>query len=139
MKIEPFLVASSVIGILAQRLARTICPNCKEAYEPEPEAVRRFGLSMYSDTVINFYKGRGCDNCKMTGYKGRTGIHEILTITDRVRALILRRSSTAEIKQAAIEEGMRTMQDDALAKVLSGATSMEESLRVVYVEGSGEY
>ncbi|HBM96290.1 TPA: type II secretion system protein GspE [bacterium UBP9_UBA11836] len=139
MGVEPFLVASSVIGVLGQRLARTICPNCKEPYEPTPEAVRRFGLSMYSDTTINFYRGRGCDNCKMTGYRGRTGIHEILTITDRVRALILHRSSTAEIKQAAIEEGMRTMQDDALAKVLSGVTSMEESLRVVYVESSGDF
>lgn len=139
MGVEPFLVASSVIGVLGQRLARTICPNCKEPYEPTPEAVRRFGLSMYSDNVLNFYRGRGCDNCKMTGYRGRTGIHEILTITDRVRALILRRCSTAEIKQAAIEEGMRTMQDDGLAKVLSGVTSMEECLRVVYVESSGDF
>lgn len=139
MGVEPFLVASSVIGVLAQRLARTICPNCKEPYEPTPEAVRRFGLSMYSDSKFHFYRGRGCDNCKMTGYRGRTGIHEILTITDRLRALILRRSSTAELKQAALEEGMRTMQDDGLAKVLSGVTSMEECLRVVYVEGSADF
>lgn len=138
MGVEPFLVASSVIGILAQRLARTICPNCKEPFEPSPEAVRRFGLSMYSDSQLNFYKGRGCDNCKMTGYKGRTGIHEILTITDRLRALILHRSSTAEIKQAAIEEGMRTMQDDGLSKIISGKTSMEECLRVVFVGGDSE-
>ena len=91
---------------------------------------------MYGDSDIKFYRGRGCDNCKTTGYKGRTGIHEILPMTDRVRALVLNRASTAEIKQAAVEEGMSTMQDDGLAKVLGGVTSMEECLRVVYVEGN---
>ncbi|MBQ7529238.1 type II secretion system ATPase GspE [bacterium] len=139
MGVEPFLVASSVIGILAQRLARTICRNCKEAYEPDAEAIRRFGLSMYSDGKIEFYKGRGCDNCKMTGYKGRTGIHEILTITDRLRALILHRCSTAELKQAAVEEGMRTMQDDGLAKIMAGTISMEECMRVVFIEGGSDF
>jgi len=139
MGVEPFLVASSVIGVLGQRLARTICPNCKEAYSPTPDAVKRFGLAMYSDSELNFYRGRGCDHCKMTGYRGRTGIHELMPITDRVRGLVLQRSSTAEIKQAAMEEGMRTMQDDGLNKVLGGITSMEECLRVVYVESSGEW
>ncbi|HEY4002124.1 MAG TPA: type IV-A pilus assembly ATPase PilB [Candidatus Xenobia bacterium] len=135
MGIEPFLVASAVIGILAQRLARMICPNCKEAYVPPPEAVKKFGLAAYTDREITFYKGHGCDHCKMTGYKGRTGIHEILIISDRTRGLILQRASTAEIKQACIEEGMRTMQDDGMRKVLDGVTSIEECLRVVYVEG----
>lgn len=136
MGVEPFLVASSVVGVLAQRLARTICPNCKESFSASEEAIKKFGLSMYGDSDIKFYRGRGCDNCKTTGYKGRTGIHEILPMTDRVRALVLNRASTAEIKQAAVEEGMNTMQDDGLAKVLSGVTSMEECLRVVYVEGN---
>ncbi len=139
MGVEPFLVASSVIGVLGQRLARTICPNCKEAYSPTPDAVKRFGLAMYSDSELNFYRGRGCDHCKMTGYRGRTGIHELMPMSDRVRGLVLHRSSTAEIKQAAMEEGMRTMQDDGLNKVLAGVTSMEECLRVVYVESSGEW
>ncbi len=139
MGVEPFLVASSVIGVLGQRLARTICPNCKEAYTPAPEAVKRFGLAMYSDSELSFYRGRGCDHCKMTGYRGRTGIHELMPMSDRVRGLVLHRSSTAEIKQAAMEEGMRTMQDDGLNKVLAGITSMEECLRVVYVESSGEW
>lgn len=139
MGVEPFLVASSVVGVLGQRLARTICPNCKEPIHASEEAIRKFGLSMYGDADINFYRGRGCDNCKMTGYKGRTGIHEILTMTDRVRSLVLNRASTAEIKQAAVEEGMSTMQDDGLAKVLAGVTSMEECLRVVYVEGSDDF
>lgn len=139
MGVEPFLVASSIIGVLGQRLARTICPNCKESYVPTPEAVKRFGLAMFSDAELSFYRGRGCDHCKMTGYRGRTGIHEILTMSDRVRGLILHRSSTAELKQAAMEEGMRTMQDDGLNKVLSGVTSMEECLRVVYIESGGEF
>jgi len=139
MGVEPFLVASSVIGVLGQRLARTICPNCKESYAPTPEAVKRFGLSMYSDSELSFYRGRGCDHCKMTGYRGRTGIHEIMPMTDRVRGLVLHRSSTAEIKQAATEDGMRVMQEDGVNKVLAGVTSMEECLRVVYVESSGEW
>ncbi|MEW6278676.1 MAG: type IV-A pilus assembly ATPase PilB [Candidatus Eremiobacterota bacterium] len=136
MGVEPFLVASALIGVLAQRLARMICPNCKESFVPPAEATRKFGLTMFSDSDISFYRGRGCDHCKMTGYRGRTGIHEVLMITDRVRGLILQRASTAEIRQAAIEGGMKTMQDDGLRKVLDGVTSVEECLRVVYVEAT---
>ena len=122
--------------MLAQRLARCICPNCKESYRPSAEAVRKFGMTMSSDQDISFYRGRGCDHCKMTGYRGRSGIHEVLPMTERVRALCLQRASTAEIRQAAVEDGMRTMQDDGLRKTLDGVTSMEECLRVVYVEAS---
>jgi len=135
MDIEPFLCASSVIGVLAQRLARMICPNCRESYAPPAESVRRFGLQAYTDSEIAFYRGRGCDHCKMTGYKGRTGIFELLPISDRIRALVLQRASAAEIRQCAIEEGMKTMPDDGLRKVLDGLTTIEECLRVVYVEG----
>jgi len=136
MGVEPFLCASSVIGVLAQRLGRNICPNCKEAYTPPIESIRKFGLSAYTDSEITFYKGRGCDHCKMTGYRGRCGIFEVLVISDRVRGLILQRASTAEIRQAAMEEGMKSMQDDGLRKVLDGTTSIEECLRVVYIEGT---
>ncbi len=135
MGIEPFLCASSIIGVLAQRLARMICPNCREAYAPPLEPVRRFGLQAYTDQEIAFYRGRGCDHCKMTGYKGRTGIFELLSISDRIRALVLQQASTAEIRQCAMEEGMKTMPDDGLRKVLDGVTTIEECLRVVYVEG----
>lgn len=135
MGVEPFLCASSVIACLAQRLARLICPNCKESYTPPMESIKQFGLAAFTDTDITFYRGRGCDHCKQTGYRGRTGIFELLNITDRVRSLILQRASTAEIRQAAIEEGMRTMQDDGLKKVLDGTTTIEECLRVVYIEG----
>jgi type IV pilus assembly protein PilB len=135
MGIEPFLAASSIIGVLAQRLTRVICPNCKESYVPPIESVRKFGLTAYTDSEITFYRGRGCDHCKMTGYKGRLGIFELLVISDRIRGLILQRSSTAEIKQCAMEEGMKTMPDDGLRKVLDGVTTIEECLRVVYIEG----
>lgn len=136
MGVEPFLCASSVIAILAQRLSRLICPNCKEAYTPPIESIKQFGLAAFTDSDIAFHRGRGCDHCKMTGYRGRTGIFELLHVTDRIRSLILQRASTAEIRQAAVEEGMKTMQDDGLRKVLDGVTTIEECLRVVYVEGS---
>lgn len=136
MGVEPFLVSSALIGVLAQRLARQICPNCKESFRPPVEAVRKLGLSVYGDSDISFFRGRGCDHCKSTGYRGRTGIHEVLQISERVRSLILARASTAEIRQAAIEDGMRTMQDDAVQKVLDGTTTLDECMRVVYVEGA---
>ncbi|MFN8606610.1 MAG: ATPase, T2SS/T4P/T4SS family [Vulcanimicrobiota bacterium] len=136
MGVEPFLVSSALVGVLAQRLARQICPNCKESYRPLPDSLRKLGLTVYAENDINFYRGRGCEHCKTTGYRGRSGIHEILTITDRVRGLILNNASSAELRQAAIEDGMRTMQYDAIQKVLSGATSLEECLRVIAVEGS---
>jgi type IV pilus assembly protein PilB len=137
MGIEPFLVASALIGVMAQRLARMICPNCKEPYTPPPDAIRKFGLGMYAGEEINFYRGRGCDHCKQTGYKGRTGIHELMTMSDRIRSLTVQRASSAEIRKTAIEEGMRTLQDDGIRKVLDGVTSIEEMLRVVYMEDNG--
>lgn len=136
MKVEPFLVASALCGVLAQRLARCICPNCKESFRPPAEAVRKFGMTVYGDHDIQFYRGRGCDHCKMTGYRGRSGIHEVLTIGERVRNLILQRASTAEIRQAAVEDGMKTMQDDGVRKTLDGVTSMEECLRVVSIDAA---
>ncbi len=136
MGVEPFLVSSALVGVLAQRLARQICPNCKESYRPQQDAIRKLGLNLDRESEINFYKGRGCEHCKTTGYRGRSGIHEVLTITDRVRALILANASSSEIRQAAVEDGMQTMQHDAIQKVLQGHTSLEECLRVIAVEGS---
>lgn len=136
MGVEPFLCASSVIGVLAQRLARKICPNCKESYTPPMESVKQFGLAAFTDADINFFRGRGCDHCKQTGYRGRMGIFEILMISDRIRGMILQNCSAAEVKQTAIEEGMKTMQEDGLRKVLDGHTTIEECLRVVYVEST---
>jgi len=132
MGIEPFLVASALVGVIAQRLVRRICPNCRESYTPPEEAVAKFGLNL-ADTNIVFYHGRGCEHCKGTGYKGRSGIYEMMTINENVRPLILRNAPTVEVKDAAIENGMVTLQEDGLRKVLEGTTTIEECLRVVYV------
>ncbi|MCS7244325.1 MAG: type IV-A pilus assembly ATPase PilB [Candidatus Calescibacterium sp.] len=132
MGIEPFLVSSAVVGVLAQRLARTICSACKEPYVPPKEALKDIGLA-YTEEEIVFYKGRGCEVCKGSGYKGRTGIHELLIMSDAAREVILRRGSANEIKRAVLEEGFKTLQDDAIRKVLEGIISVEEALRVVFM------
>jgi type II secretory ATPase GspE/PulE/Tfp pilus assembly ATPase PilB-like protein len=135
MGIEPFLVSSAVIGVLAQRLARVICPNCKEPFVPPPESIKKFGLLTHSGEEVNFYRGRGCDHCKQTGYRGRSGIYELMAMTDRTRSLTLQRASSNEIRKVAQEEDMKTLQDDGLQKVVQGQTTIEEMLRVVYMEG----
>lgn len=131
MGIEPFLIASSVVGVLAQRLVRVICPECKEAYTPPVEAFRRLNLATDLDSVT-FYRGQGCDRCRHTGYRGRIGVFELMLVTDHLRELVLRKAPTHEIRQAALEAGMITLRQDAMQKILEGVTTMEEALRVVY-------
>ncbi len=131
MGIEPFLVASSVIGVLAQRLVRVICPECKEAYTPPAEAFRRLNLAMDTDSVT-FYRGRGCDRCRGTGYKGRIGVFELMVMNDHIRELVLKKAPAHRIRDEALDAGMTTLRQDAMQKVLEGITTMEEALRVVY-------
>ena len=131
MGIEPFLIASALIGVLAQRLVRVICPDCKESYTPPVEAFRRLNLAMDLESVT-FYRGQGCDRCRHTGYRGRIGVFEMLPITDHMRDLILRKAPTHEVRQAGLEAGMITLRQDAMQKILEGITTMEEALRVVY-------
>jgi type II secretory ATPase GspE/PulE/Tfp pilus assembly ATPase PilB-like protein len=131
MGIEPFLISSSVIGVLAQRLVRVICPECKEAYTPPVDAFRRLNLSMDLESVT-FYRGRGCERCRQTGYKGRIGVFELMLVSDHLRELILRKAPTHELRQAGLEAGMVTLRQDAMQKILEGITTMEEALRVVY-------
>ncbi|MDR5684087.1 MAG: type II secretion system ATPase GspE [Armatimonadota bacterium] len=133
MGIEPFLISSSVIGVLAQRLARQICPRCKESYRAPRDAVRRLSEELSVGEELMLYRGAGCDNCRRTGYKGRTGVYELLTVNDRIRELVVARASSNVIKEAAREEGFRTMREDGIQKVLSGQSTIEEILRVVYV------
>ncbi|KPJ64806.1 hypothetical protein AMK68_00525 [candidate division KD3-62 bacterium DG_56] len=133
MGIEPFLIASSVIGVVAQRLVRVICPKCKEAYTPPLEAFRRLNLPTDSDSVT-FYRGKGCDACMGTGYRGRQGVFELMLVTDVVRDLILRKAPSHEIRQEALRCGMTTLRQDAMQKILEGITTMEEALRVIYTE-----
>jgi len=134
MGIEPFLVASAMIGVLAQRLLRTIDPRCKENYTPPQDAIRRLGLNIAESEDITFSRGAGCDFCKGTGYRGRVGVYEMMLLQDNLRDLILKRCSTHELRRAAIEGGMSTLKDDALQKVLLGITTLEESARVLYSE-----
>jgi type IV pilus assembly protein PilB len=133
MGIEPFLTASSVIGVVAQRLVRVICPKCKEAYTPPAEAFRRLNLAMDTESV-SFYRGRGCQHCTGSGYKGRIGVFEVMIITDGIRELILRKAPAHAIRQESLQNGMVPLKQDAMQKVLEGITTMEEALRVVYTE-----
>ncbi len=132
MGVEPFLISSAVVGVLAQRLCRMICPKCKVSYQPPMDAVRRLGLSSETTQGVKFYRGRGCDYCKGTGYKGRTGIYELMTVNDEIRELTLQRASSHRVKEAAIANNMVTLKADATEKVLLGVTTLEETLRVVY-------
>jgi len=130
MGIEAFLVASSVIAIIAQRLVRVICSQCKEAYVPEALLLKDIGLDPSKNTTQTFYRGRGCSACLNTGYRGRTGIYEILSMDDSIRSLIIKSSHSGAIKAVAVKRGMTTLWQDGLRKVLEGATTIEEVLRV---------
>jgi type IV pilus assembly protein PilB len=138
MGVEPFLISSSVIGILAQRLMRVTCTNCKEPYQVKKTDVIRFGFElpqhiMDNDSeTITLYRGAGCDKCKKSGYKGRTGIHELMLVTDELRDMILKHEPSHLLRIAAVKNGMQTLQDDALAKVLLGITTIDEVVRVIY-------
>ena len=132
MGIEPFLVSSSLLGVLAQRLVRVLCPKCREAYSLPPEAIERLHLPIGLEAgPITAYKPKGCNACDQKGYKGRLGVFELLVVTDDIRRLILRRAPAVEIAALAREQGMVTMLQDATSKVLEGVTSMAEALRVV--------
>jgi len=133
MGIEPFLIASSVIGVLAQRLVRIICSGCKEQYSPGEEIYEKLGLS--KENKIYLYRGKGCLLCRHTGYKGRIGIFELMAVDDSLRELIAKSRPTAEIRQATKKSGMKTLQQDGYDKVLKGITTLDEVLRVTYVEG----
>ena len=138
MGIESFLVASSVLGSIAQRLVRTICSECRQPYVPEagsPEGLALAG-SGRADALV--YQGKGCVHCNQTGYRGRMAVHEVMPMTSRLRALVVRRAAASVLAQAAREKGMKTMQQDAMQKVLAGSTTLEEMIRVTYSEDDDE-
>ncbi len=129
MGVEPFLISASLIGIMAQRLVRVICPNCKEGYEPSKALMEKWGLKEKSGFVL--YRGRGCDNCKGTGYRGRTGLYELMVIDDEMRELILSDTcSTVTLRKKAQENGMILLSEDGVSKALAGITTLEEVARV---------
>ena len=131
MGIEPFLVSSSVIAVMAQRLLRRVCRGCREPYRPTMEEIRQLNLSADRLEGHTVYKaGPGCAECKQTGYRGRSGIHELLTIDDDIRNLIMKASDSATIRRAAQAKGMNSLREDGAEKLLAGVTTAEEILRV---------
>ena len=129
MGVEPFLIASSLEGVLGQRLVRKICPGCKTPYEPSEAILRQIGLSVHDIGDKNFYYGTGCEQCNNTGYKGRKGIYELLDITEPIRELISQRAPSVVIRQKAIELGMSTLRADGLRSIFEGETTIEEVLK----------
>jgi type II secretion system protein E len=134
MGIEPFLVASSVEAVLAQRLVRTICPHCKVEQKVEKNFLRKIGFPEDEIDTAKFWRGAGCELCRQLGYQGRMGIYELLLLNEAVRPLILNRAAASTIAQKAIEEGMRTLRTDGWNKVRAGQTTIEEVLRVTQTE-----
>jgi type IV pilus assembly protein PilB len=129
MGIPPFLMAPTLQGILAQRLVRRICVHCKEGYDPSPAELAEAQLQSLAGQ-IQFYRGRGCERCAGTGYKGRTGIHEVLKVDEKIRELIAERASVSLIRQAAMAKGFRELRFDGLKKVVAGLTTLDEVIRV---------
>ena len=132
MGAAPFLVASSVLGVVAQRLVRTICLDCRQSYTPDSASTERLYLCLGPTEPITLYRGEGCSRCGQTGYNGRLAIHEVMPMTSALRELINRRASRDEIIACAVKEGMNTMRQDGIVKALAGLTTIEEVRRVAY-------
>ncbi|MEI6516721.1 MAG: ATPase, T2SS/T4P/T4SS family, partial [bacterium] len=131
MGVEPFLVASSLEAVVAQRLVRRLCPSCKRPMQnPDIPLLRGVGFPVDRVPGSSMMEAAGCEKCRMTGFRGRTGIYELLQVTEGIEQLILQRSSSNSIKQKAVAEGMLTLRDDGWSKVLEGMTTVEEVVRV---------
>lgn len=127
--LETFLITATLEGVIAQRLVRRICLNCKTAFEPTEEMLMEVGLTPDDVGDKQFYYGRGCELCNNTGYKGRIGIYEIMLLTDEMRELIMNKASTNVLREAARRNGMRTLRENGLALVFDGITTIEEVVR----------
>ncbi len=136
MGVEPYLISATVVGILAQRLARKLCNECKEPYEISAMDLRRFGMiATDPDQMVTIYKPVGCENCRNTGYRGRTGIHELMHMNAEIAEMVVRRAALHDIKEAAKANGMKELREDGLHKVLTGVTDPQEVMRVVFTAG----
>ncbi|MBN1471969.1 MAG: Flp pilus assembly complex ATPase component TadA [Syntrophaceae bacterium] len=134
MGIEPFLIASVLMVSFAQRLVRTVCPYCKEPYSPPVKALKSFGIAEQEAAKANFHRGKGCTQCNNTGYRGRTGVFEVLVIDEMVQDMIVGQRPSPEITRAAITAGkLKTLQKDAAQKVINGITTLEEAVAAVIV------
>lgn len=138
MGVEPFLVASAVECFIAQRLVRVICDNCRKEFKPDKEILKELGVSRMDLSKIKLHEGKGCESCRFTGYKGRTAIYEILVMSEPIRKLVLKRSSSDQIKKKALGLGMRTLRQDGWEKIKAGITTPGEVMRVTQKESLEE-
>jgi general secretion pathway protein E len=127
MGVEPFLVSTSLVGIIAQRLVRRICPHCRQPTQATQDQLARLGLEKIPSQA-NVYKAVGCDQCYHTGYKGRVGIYELLPIDEDLRSVILKNPDAVSLRQSAMAKGFKPMRYDGLRKILQGVTTIEEVL-----------
>ena len=134
MGVEPYLIASSLEGVLAQRLIRRICRECREEYNPSAEWLATIHRELEVHPPETLVQGVGCSACRYTGYSGRTAIYEVLPLNEHIRSMIIRRASSGEIKREAILNGMEPMRQDGWKKVLAGDTTIEEILAVTQLE-----
>jgi general secretion pathway protein E/type IV pilus assembly protein PilB len=134
MGVQPFLVASAVRAIMAQRLVRRVCPNCAEPCEPDPAEIRTLNLTDEILESSTFVKGKGCSLCGHSGYKGRMGIYEVFELTEDIQHLIYDKASSDEIRKAARKSGMRTLAEDGLRKAAAGTTTLEEVVRMTIMD-----
>jgi general secretion pathway protein E len=134
MGVEPFLVSSSLVAVMAQRLIRVVCKECRETYKPTAQELKEIGIDPLAAEKATLYRAKGCAACTNTGYLGRSGIYEILPIDEVLRTLILKASDASTLKKAAVSRGMKTLRDDGALKILKGVTTVEEVLRVTQEE-----
>ncbi|MBX6311744.1 MAG: type II secretion system ATPase GspE [Isosphaeraceae bacterium] len=132
--VQPFLVASSIMGIMAQRLVRKVCPKCRQRYEPPAHLLKSIGLKPEIAKKANFMRGKGCSHCNKSGYRGRMGIFELMTMTSTIREMAFKHEPTQEIRKVARKQGMRTLFEDGMIKALKGLTTIEEVLRITHRE-----
>ncbi len=136
MGVESYLIAATVIGVIAQRLCRKICSSCKESYQVPATELSRFGFKADNpEQMVNLYRGAGCEECRYKGFKGRVGLYELLVMNEELAELVVRRAPVADIRDAAKSSGMRELREDGLLKVLEGLTTPDEVMRVVFTAG----
>ncbi|MGZ6290539.1 MAG: GspE/PulE family protein, partial [Bdellovibrionota bacterium] len=131
MGVEPFLVASSVNAVMAQRLMRRVCTKCRESYEATQLELQELGVRNVQGP-ITLYKSVGCVSCSQTGYSGRINVHELLIVDDTIRTLVMKNSDSGTIRKAAVDKGMLTMREDGARKVLAGITTVQELTRTLH-------
>ncbi|WP_169980500.1 GspE/PulE family protein [Tautonia rosea] len=135
--VQPFLVASSIIGIMAQRLVRKVCPKCRARYEPPPHLLKSLGIRPEIASKANFMRGKGCSYCNKTGYRGRLAIYELMNMSSQIREMTFKGENTQAIRKLARKQGMRTLFEDGMIKALKGITTIDEVLRITHHDVSG--